>query len=59
MRVLFVASRFPWPLRRGDQLRAWHQLRELGRRHSIRLVTLAEDAPGDEAMARSLRYAKA
>lgn len=51
MRILFVTSRFPWPLRRGDQLRAWHQLRELGGSHSLRLVALAEHPPDAEALA--------
>jgi len=33
-----VASRFPLPPRRGDQARAFHQLRLLGGRHRITLV---------------------
>ncbi len=47
MRLLFVASRFPFPPLRGDQLRAWQQLRVLARRHSVTL--LAPAPPSDEA----------
>lgn len=45
MRILFVASRFPWPLTQGDRLRAYHQLRLLAQRH--RLVLLAPQPEAD------------
>lgn len=35
MRVLFLVTRFPVPPRRGDQVRAYHHLRLLARRHDI------------------------
>ena len=38
MRILFLTARYPWPLLRGDQLRAHHQLRLLARRHRLTLV---------------------
>lgn len=38
MKILFVASRFPYPLLQGDRVRAYHQLRLLSQRHSITLV---------------------
>ena len=48
MRVLFITSRFPQSLRRGDELRAYQHLRELGRRHAITLLTSApKSGPGD------------
>ncbi len=47
MRLLFVASRFPHPPLRGDQLRAWQQLRWLCRRHAVTLV--APRPPSSEA----------
>jgi len=51
MRVLFVASRLPRPFERGDQVRSWHQLRQLGRRHSIHLLVFAEGHPDAAALA--------
>lgn len=44
MRILFLTARFPWPLLRGDQLRAYHQLRLLAPRHRLTLVCF-RDAP--------------
>jgi sugar transferase (PEP-CTERM/EpsH1 system associated) len=44
LRILFLTARFPWPLLRGDQLRAYHQLRLLAPRHRLTLVCF-RDAP--------------
>ena len=49
MRILFVASRFPYPPIRGDEVRSYHFLRLLSVRHHITLVTPV--APGFEEMA--------
>lgn len=38
MKILFVASRFPYPPFNGDQVRAYHHLRVLSRQHEIVLV---------------------
>lgn len=48
MRLLFVASRFPYPPWRGDQARAYHQVRCLAVRHR---VTLLAPAPRDAEVA--------
>jgi polysaccharide biosynthesis protein PslH len=45
MRILFVASRWPYPPLRGDQVRAWHQLRLLASRHRVTVLLDAVDAP--------------
>jgi sugar transferase (PEP-CTERM/EpsH1 system associated) len=42
MRILFVAAKFPHPPLRGFQVRAFHQLRLLSRRHRITLVCFSE-----------------
>jgi glycosyltransferase involved in cell wall biosynthesis len=44
VRILFLTARFPWPLLRGDQLRAYHQLRALPPCHRLTLVSFC-DAP--------------
>lgn len=44
MRILFITTRFPGAGFRGDQLRAWQQLRHLGTRHVITLLSLDPDA---------------
>lgn len=43
MRVLFITSRFPQSLRRGDEQRAYQHLRELAQRHEITLLAFAPD----------------
>lgn len=39
MRILFLASRFPYPLTQGDRLRAYNFLQHLSKAHHITLVT--------------------
>ena len=40
MKILVVLPRFPYPLDKGDKLRAYHQIVELGRRHEVYLFAL-------------------
>ena len=48
MRILYVAPRFPYPPLRGDQVRAYHQVRLLSRNHSVALVAIADqDVPAE------------
>lgn len=42
VKILAVTSRFPYPIERGDKLRAFHQLRALSAHHDIALVALSE-----------------
>ncbi len=39
MRILFIASRPPWPSRRGDQARLAGWIEQLGERHQVSVVT--------------------
>ncbi|MCF8465468.1 MAG: glycosyltransferase [Flavobacteriales bacterium] len=43
MRLFFLLSRFPYPLEKGDKLRAFHQLRILSKHHEVFLCALHED----------------
>lgn len=45
MRILFVTARHPFPPFRGDQARAWHQVRVLSRRHEVTLFACERPAP--------------
>ena len=47
MRLLVALPRFPWPLEKGDKLRAWFQLKGLAENHEIHLVCLSEDKVSD------------
>lgn len=52
MRILFLTSRFPYPPLRGDQVRAYHQIRLLARRHEITLATVSYRLPTPDARRR-------
>ena len=40
MKILVVLSRFPYPLEKGDKLRAYHQIRCLAEHHDIYLAAM-------------------
>lgn len=45
MKILVLLSRFPYPLEKGDKLRAYHQLKELAKRNDLILCTLTDQEP--------------
>jgi sugar transferase (PEP-CTERM/EpsH1 system associated) len=52
MKLLVLLSRFPYPLDKGDKLRAYYQLRYLAKQgHDICLLALSDEAVGTEALA--------
>jgi polysaccharide biosynthesis protein PslH len=42
MKILVALSRFPWPLEKGDKLRAWYQLQGLAANNELHLICLNE-----------------
>ena len=51
MKLFVLLSRFPYPLDKGDKLRAYHQLRYLAERHEICLFALTDEDVSAEAQA--------
>ncbi|HEX8330935.1 MAG TPA: glycosyltransferase [Hymenobacter sp.] len=51
MKLLVLLSRFPYPLDKGDKLRAYHQLRYLAERHEICLFALSDEEVSAEGTA--------
>lgn len=49
MKLLVVLSRFPYPLEKGDKLRAYHQIRVLSQQHEIYLFALSDKEVSDNA----------
>jgi sugar transferase (PEP-CTERM/EpsH1 system associated) len=45
VRILFVVGRAPYPPLRGDQVRAWHQIRVLSRTHAVTVLVLDREDP--------------
>jgi polysaccharide biosynthesis protein PslH len=56
--VLFVTSRFPYPLLRGDQVVQFHRLRTLSERHSITLLSFYEHESELEGLPFVKQYCK-
>lgn len=48
MKLFVLLSRFPYPLEKGDKLRAFHQIRELSKHHEIHLCCLSDTEVKDE-----------
>jgi sugar transferase (PEP-CTERM/EpsH1 system associated) len=48
MRLMMIVSRFPWPLEKGDKLRAFHQLKELSKHHQVHLVCITHSRVSEE-----------
>lgn len=42
MKILIVLSRFPYPLEKGDKLRAYHQIKHLAQKNEIILFALTD-----------------
>lgn len=49
LRVLYLCHRLPFPPDKGDKIRAFHQIRALGRRHQMHLLALADHEVPDLA----------
>ena len=50
MKLLVLLSRVPYPVEKGDKLRAFHQIRCLSKDHEITLCALSEGDPHPEAL---------
>lgn len=47
MKILYIVSRFPYPLEKGDKLRAYHQLKGLSENNEVFLYALSESMISD------------
>lgn len=43
MNILYIAHRMPYPPDKGDKIRTFHQIRELGKQNCVYLVCLVDD----------------
>ncbi len=58
MKILVVLSRVPYPLEKGDKLRAFHQLKDLSKKHEVYLFAVNDTALHPEAINVLSRYCK-
>ena len=58
MKIFFLLSRIPYPLDKGDKLRAFHQIKQLSKHHDIYLFALNDSAFHPEALVTLKPYCK-
>ncbi|MBX7093843.1 MAG: glycosyltransferase [Flavobacteriales bacterium] len=58
MKLFVILSRVPWPLEKGDKLRAWYQLKELSKKHEICLVCISDSPIDTEARKQLEKFCK-
>ncbi|MFL5730627.1 MAG: glycosyltransferase, partial [Cytophagaceae bacterium] len=58
MKILVALSRFPFPIDKGDKLRAYYQIRHLSRNHEVYLVCLTEKDPSAEEQQHIRQFCK-
>ena len=58
MKLGVLLSRVPYPLEKGDKLRAFHQLKELSKRHEIYLCAISAGKVDPEALDKIRPYCK-
>ena len=58
MKILVVLPRFPYPLEKGDKLRAYHQIVQLAKRNEVYLFAVSHQRVSDEHRAALEPYCK-
>jgi len=58
MKIFFIVSRFPYPLVKGDKLRAFHQIKELSETCDIFLCALTDEKVSDASIIALRPYCK-
>lgn len=56
MKLVVLTSRFPYPLDKGDKVRAFHQIKELSKHHTIYLLSISEETVTEEEKSALLPY---
>ncbi len=51
-KIAVILSRFPYPLEKGDKLRAYYQLKELAKKYEVHLFCLTNESPSQELLAK-------
>lgn len=58
MKILYLTSRFPYPLEKGDKLRAFHQIKALSEKHDVYLISLTDQDPPKADLEELHQYCK-
>lgn len=57
-KLVFITSRFPYPLEKGDKLRVFYQLEGLARRFEVHLIAINEGNPSEEDISKVAPFCK-
>ena len=57
-KLLVITSRFPFPLDKGDKLRAFHQIKHLSKNREIHLISLTTEKVTDDQRRELEKYCK-
>ena len=55
-KLVIILSRFPYPLEKGDKLRAFHQIKELSKKYQITLIATSDKKVQKESIEQLRRY---
>lgn len=58
MKLFVILPRFPYPIEKGDKLRAFHQIKALSKEHDIFLFALSHDVVSDKDLQEVSPYCK-
>lgn len=58
MKLLVIVSRVPYPLDKGDKLRAFNQIKQLSKKHQIILFALNDSILSNEALTELKKYCR-
>lgn len=58
MKILVILPRFPFPLEKGDKLRAYHQIKALSANNDVYLFALSHNRVGDSAIDELRKYCR-
>ncbi|WP_018342991.1 glycosyltransferase [Cytophaga aurantiaca] len=56
MNILVALSRFPYPTDKGDKLRAFYQIKELSKKHTIFLLCLSDEVVSEQHVSKLKAY---
>jgi len=56
MKIFYLVSRIPYPINKGDKLRAFHQLKLLSSRHDLILIALTDQPIAEDSLIELRKY---
>ena len=58
MKLLILTSRFPYPINKGDKLRAYYQIKELSKQFEIHLISISDQKINIQELKKLESYCK-